>query len=138
VENDIVIERPTPRGINKRGKPTWSGAEVKWFREALGVPQGHAAQAAGEWQAAVSTVFENLRSPVAVDYKKMVAYIAAIERVAAQRKVKAAEAIGKLAELRATLPDLDPSTIDTSPAGGWRTQAEADAILAERDAAERR
>jgi hypothetical protein len=127
VDSDIVIQRPQPRGVNKRGLPTWSGAEVKWFREALGVPQGHAAQAAGEWQAAVSTVFENLRSPVAVEYRKMVQYIDAIEKVAAERKVSQAKAVEKLAEMRKTLPDLD-GQFNTKPIGGWRTPAEAQRI----------
>lgn len=128
-----MIERPKPRGINQRGAATWSGTEIYLWRRALSVTQGDAARRASTAQATVSVVYENRRAPVNVEFKRVVAYLDAIERAAEANAKDQADSAAELKALRATLPEV-PAVVVTRArkvAPRYRTRAEAEAILAE-------
>ena len=123
----LRIPRPVPRGVNRRGAPTFDGRELKLWREAHGVSQADVADAIRMSQSYVSNIIEYDREPNAVQVKTVAEYCDAVEKIAARRARMADEGRPKLAEHRATLPTLDPTLVFSGPR--LRTAEESDAIL---------
>lgn len=131
------IQRPKPRGVNQRGMPTWSGLELKLYRQSLGLTQASVTRRTGIWESAISASIENLRGPVSYDYDKVMRYLDALEEEVSNRQRERVTATAELVKLQAKLPEIEVDTTKI-PTPRWRTAFEAQAILDERNAAEHR
>jgi hypothetical protein len=130
VTSSFSISRPVPRGVNKRGAPTFDGRELKYWREAHGVTQTDVADALRMSQSWVSNIIEWDGEPAAVQVKSVVEYCGTVEAIAARRIQRAADGRAKLEAYRPTLPPpLDGETLAAAPMPRTRTVAETRAEL---------
>lgn len=124
------ISRPVPRGVSRRGAPTFDGRELKYWREAHGVTQGDVADALRMSQSWVSNIVEWDGEPAAVQVKSVVEYCGTVEAIAARRAQMAADGRAKLEAYRPTLPaPLGAETLAAAPKPRTRTAAETQTEL---------
>lgn len=98
--NSDKVSRPQSRGTNRRGLPTWDGAELQLYRRSLGVAQTEVAVRLAMFAPNVSYLFESSRAPIAMRSDKVEKYLAACERAAEAKAQDAGDAQRELAALR--------------------------------------
>jgi hypothetical protein len=99
----LSIPRPVPIGMTRSGVPKWDGADLRRFRIAHGIPEGHVARSMSTSTRTITEAYEQTRQPVAHSYDRAEKYFQSVERLAATRDTRAADA---LAELRQRVPKV--------------------------------